>query len=101
MSLTDIEEEIKMLGTNKFTNSSDTPRKVLKQNVYFFPLDIYRKKHIGVSPVTGKKVKPVNNSAVYANLVHCNFFSLFDNFSILAIESKKKKYWKLNKTCYY
>ena len=101
MSLTDIEEEIKMLGTNKFTNSSDTPRKVLKQNVYFFPLDIYPKKHIGVSPVTGKKVKPVNNSAVYDNLVHCNFFSLFDNFSILAIESKKKKYWKLNKTCYY
>lgn len=45
MSLTDIEEEIKMLGTNKFTNSSDTPRKVLKQNVYFFPLDIYPKKH--------------------------------------------------------
>ena len=46
-------------------------------------------KHIGVSPLAGKKVKPINNSAVRDHLPHCNYLPSFDNFSILAHENKK------------
>ena len=35
VSLTDIEKEMKSSNTNKTPHSSDTPTKVLKQNVYF------------------------------------------------------------------
>ena len=42
-----------------------------------------------MSPLTGKKVKPVNNSAVRDHLLHCNYLPSFDNFSILAHENKK------------
>ena len=52
-------------------------------------LDIKSGKHIGVSPLTGKKVKPSNNSAICDHLLHCNFLPSFDNFSILAHENKK------------
>ena len=45
--------------------------------------------HIGVSPLTGKKVKPSNNSAIYDHLLHCNFLSSLDNFSVLAHKNKK------------
>ena len=44
---------------------------------------------IGVSPLTGKKVKPSNNSAICDHLLHCNFLPSFDNFSVLAHENKK------------
>ena len=36
-------------------------------------LDIRSGEHIGVSPLTGKKVKPVNDSAVRDHLLHCNY----------------------------
>ena len=36
-------------------------------------LDIRSGEHIGVSPLTGKKVKPSNNSAICDHLLHCNF----------------------------
>ena len=36
-------------------------------------LDIKPGEHIGVSPHTGKKVKPSNKSAIYGHLLHCNF----------------------------
>ena len=52
-------------------------------------LDIRSGEHIGVSPLTGKKVKPSNNSAICDHLLHCNFLPSFDNFSVLAYESKK------------
>ena len=54
-------------------------------------LDIRSGEHIGVSPLTGKKVKPSNNSAIcdHCNLLHCNFLPSFDNFSVLAYENKK------------
>ena len=45
--------------------------------------------HIGVSPLTGKKVKPSNNGAIYDHLLHCNFLPSFDNFSVLAHENKE------------
>ena len=35
-------------------------------------LDIRSGEHIGVSPLTGKKVKPSNNSAICDHLLHCN-----------------------------
>ena len=52
-------------------------------------LDIRSGEHIGVSPLTGKKVKPSNNSAICDHLLHCNFLPSFDNFSVLAYENKK------------
>ena len=52
-------------------------------------LDIRSRKHIGVSPLTRKKVKPSNNSAICDHLLHYNFLPTFGNFSILAHENKK------------
>ena len=40
-------------------------------------LDIRSGEHIGVSPLTGKKVKPSNNSAICDHLLHCNFLPSF------------------------
>ena len=51
-------------------------------------LDIRSGKHIGVSPFTGKKVKPSNN-CYFDHLFHCDFSPSFDNFSILAHGNKK------------
>ena len=52
-------------------------------------LDIRPGEHIGVPPLTGKKGKPSNNSAICDHLLHCNFLPSFDNFSVLAHENKK------------
>ena len=52
-------------------------------------LDIRSGKHIGVSPLTGKKVKPVNDSAARDHLHHCNYLPSFDNFNILFHENKR------------
>ena len=52
-------------------------------------LDIRSGEHISVSPFTGKKVKPIKNSAVRDHLLRCNYSPSFDNFSILAHKSKK------------
>ena len=41
-------------------------------------LDIRSGEHIGVSPLTGKKVKPSNNSAICDHLLHCNFVPSFE-----------------------
>ena len=51
--------------------------------------DVRSGEHIGVSPLTGKKVKPSNNSAVWDDLFRCNFVPSFGNFSVLARENKK------------
>ena len=50
---------------------------------------------MGVSPLTGKKAKPSNNSAICDHLLRYNFLPSFDNFSVLAHEN----YWKLKKSC--
>ena len=52
-------------------------------------LDIRSGEHIGVSPLSGKQVKPSNNSAICDHLIHCNFLPSFGNFSALAHENKK------------
>ena len=51
-------------------------------------LDIRSGEHIGVSPLTGKKVKQSNNRAACDHLLHCNFLSSFDSFSVLAHKNK-------------
>ena len=51
--------------------------------------DIRSGEHTGVSPLTGKKVKPSNSSAICDHLLHCNLLPSFDNFSVLAHENKK------------
>ena len=55
-------------------------------------LDVGYGEHIGVSRFTGKKVKPIENSAVRDHLLHFNYSLSFDNFSILAHENKKKAF---------
>ena len=52
-------------------------------------LDIRSREHIGMSPITGKKVKLINNSAVRDHLLHRNYLPSFDYFSIMAHENKK------------
>ena len=51
-------------------------------------LDIKSGEHMGVSPLTGKKVKPINNNYVRDHLPHCNYLLSVGNFSILAGENK-------------
>ena len=43
-------------------------------------LDIRSGKHTGAPPLTGKKVKPSNNSAICDHLLHCNFVPSFETF---------------------
>ena len=52
-------------------------------------LDIRSGKHRGVPPLTRKKVRLSNNSAICDHLLQCNFLPSFDNFSVLAHENKK------------
>ena len=52
-------------------------------------LDIRSGEHIGVSHLTKKKFKSVNNRAAHDHLLYCIYLSSFDNFSILARENKK------------
>ena len=52
-------------------------------------LDIRSGKHIGLSPLTGKKVIPSNNSDISVRFLHCNFLPSFNNFRVLAHENKK------------
>ena len=42
-----------------------------------------------MSPLTGKKVRPSNNSATCNHLLQYKFLSSFYNFSVLAQENKK------------
>ena len=52
-------------------------------------LDIRSGKHIGVSLLTRKKVKPSSSSAICDHLLHRNFLASFDNFNVLAHGKKK------------
>ena len=40
--------------------------------------------HIGISPLTSKKIKPSKESAILGHLLICNNIPSFDEFSILA-----------------
>ena len=52
-------------------------------------LDIRSEEHVCVSPLTGKKVKPSNNSAVCDHLFLGSYILSLGNFNILAHENKK------------
>ena len=46
--------------------------------------------HIGISPLTNKKVKkPREDSPVCDHLINCNYSHTFDDFSVLCLENKK------------
>ena len=90
--------------SNSFRYKNPMPKDLISGVVYKFQcgfcnkscygesirrLDIRSGEHIGVSTLTGKKVKPSNNSAFCDHLLHYNFLPSFDNFSVLAYENKK------------
>ena len=90
--------------SNSFCYKNPIPKDLISGVVYKFQcglcnesyygesirhLDIRSGEHIGVSTLTGKKVKPSNNSAICDHLLHSNFLPSFDNFSVLAHENKK------------
>ena len=89
---------------NSFQSKDPIPKDFISRVVYKFQcgfcnvsyygesirhLDIRSGEHIGVAPFTGKKVKPIKNSAVCDYLLHCNYSLSFDNFSILVHENKR------------
>ena len=89
---------------NSFRFKDTTPKDLISGVVYKFQcglcnesyygdcirhLDIRSEEYIGVSPLTGKKMKPINNSLVHDHLLHCNYLPSFNNFKILAHENKK------------
>ena len=45
--------------------------------------------HIGISPLTNRRVQPKKYSAVCHQLLNCNHSSTFEDFSVLYHESKK------------
>ena len=51
-------------------------------------LNVRTGEHIGISPLTKKKVKP-KDSAVSDHLLLCNHSPSFENFSVLTKENKK------------
>ena len=86
--------------SNSFRFKDPIPKDLLSGVVYKFQcglcnesyyggsirhLNIRPKEHIGVSPLTGKKVKPVNNSVVQDHLLHCNYLPSFDNFFLVSL----------------
>ena len=48
------------------------------------PLKVRSGEHIGISPLTTKKIKPSKESAIRDHLLICNNVPSFDEFSILA-----------------
>ena len=47
-------------------------------------LKVRSEEHIGISPLTFRKVKPSKESAIRDHLRNCNEISSFDDFTILA-----------------
>ena len=45
--------------------------------------------HIGISPLTNKRVQPRKDSAVCRHLSNCNYSPTFEDFSVLCHENKK------------
>ena len=51
-------------------------------------LDIRSAEYIGMSPLSGKKLKPISNSAARDHLLHCNYLPSFEKFRILVRDNK-------------
>ena len=45
--------------------------------------------HIGISPLTNKRVQPRKDSAVYHHLLNCNYSHTLEDISVLYHENKK------------
>ena len=45
--------------------------------------------HIGILPLTNKKVQPRKDSVVCHHLLNCNYSPTFEDFSVLCHENKK------------
>ena len=45
--------------------------------------------HIGISPLTNKKVQPRKNIAISHHLLNYNYSATFEDFSVLCHENKK------------
>ena len=43
--------------------------------------------HLGITPLTGKKIKSAKEGAVYDHIFHTGHYASFDNFKTLAKES--------------
>ena len=80
----------KILYLELFINLSVvSAMKSIIERVSIRHLGIRSWEHIGVSPFTGKKVKPTSNSSARDHLLHCNYLPSFDNFSLMTHENKK------------
>ena len=90
--------------SNSFRYKDPKPKDLISGAVYKFQrglcnesyygesirhLDIRSGEHIYVSPLTGRKIKPSNNSAICDHSLHYNHLPFFENFSVLAHESKQ------------
>ena len=51
-------------------------------------LAVKRGEHIGISPLTNKKVQPRNDSVVYHHLLNCNYSPTVEDFIVLCHENK-------------
>ena len=45
--------------------------------------------HIGISPLTNKRVQPRKDIAIYHHLLNYNYSATFEDFSVLCHENKK------------
>ena len=52
-------------------------------------LKVRSREHIGISPLTFRKVKPSKKSAICDHLLNCNNIPSFDDFTILAFGHHK------------
>ena len=48
--------------------------------------------HMGISNLTGKRLKNVKQSAISDHLLQCNYVISFDDFSILAMDCNKFRF---------
>ena len=48
-----------------------------------YPLLVLLIEHIGISPLTNKRVQPRKDSVVSHHLLNCNYIPTFEDFSVL------------------
>ena len=73
-----------------FTSFSvDYAMSPITENVLDRHLAVRSGEHIGISPLTNRKVQPRKVSAVSHDLLNCNYAATFKDFSVLCHENKK------------
>ena len=61
------------------------------KTTFFRRFPVTHGEHMGISNLTGKRLKNVKQSAIFDHLLQCNCMINFDHFDILAAESNKFK----------